>query len=103
MESFVVVEIAGKQYKVKSGDTLLVNRIEGKDGEKLTFDRVFLAAGGKKTDIGTPLVKGAKVEAKIVAQEKGEKINVRRYKSKVRYRKSTGFRPKYTKIQIISV
>ena len=103
MDSFVVVEIAGKQYRVKTGDVLLVNRLEEKEGDTVTFDRVLLAASGKKTEIGTPLVKGAKVSAKILAQEKGEKLNVRRYKSKVRYRKSTGFRPKYTKIQIVSV
>lgn len=100
---FVVVEIAGKQYRVSAKDVIDASFIEGKEGTTLTFDRVLLLSDGKKTTIGTPIVKGALVKAKIVSQEKGEKINVRRYKQKVRYRKSTGFRPLVTKLEIVSV
>lgn len=100
---FAVVEIAGKQYRVGVKDIIDASYIEGKVGTSLTFDRVLLVSGDKKTTIGTPTVKGAAVKAKIVSQGKGEKINVRRFKQKVRYRKSTGFRPLITKLEIVSI
>lgn len=100
---FVIVTIAGKQYQVAKGDVLSVSRLDGEIGDSITFDRVLMVIDDKKTKVGTPTVKGATVKAKIVAQEKGEKINVRRFKSKVRYRKSIGFRPQITKIEIVSV
>jgi large subunit ribosomal protein L21 len=100
---FAVVEIAGKQYRVSTGDVIDASFIEGKEGDSLTFDRVLLVSNEKKTDVGTPTVKGVVVKAKIKAQAKGEKLNVRRYKQKVRYRKSTGFRPLITKLEIVSI
>ncbi len=100
---FAVVEIAGKQYRVSEKDVIDVSYIEEKEGTTLTFDRVLLVSDGKKNKIGTPTVKGTTVKAKIVAQAKGEKLNVRRYKQKVRYRKSTGFRPLVTKLEILSI
>jgi len=100
---FAIVEIQGKQYRVSAGDVIDVSYIEGKVGTTLTFDRVLLASDDKKTTIGTPTVKGVAVKAKLVSQEKGEKLNVRRYKQKVRYRKSTGFRPLVTKLEILSI
>ena len=84
---FAVVTISGKQYSVAKGDIVLVDKIEGKEGEEIIFDHVLLTNNKDKTNIGTPLVPGAKVKAKIVAQEKGEKLEVRRYKSKVRHRR----------------
>ena len=100
---FAVVEIAGKQYRVSAGDVIDASYIEGKEGSSLTFDRVLLVSNDKKTDVGTPTVKGIVVKANIKAQVKGEKLNVRRYKQKVRYRKSTGFRPLVTKLEIVSI
>lgn len=100
---FAIVTIAGKQYQVSKGDTMVVDRMEGKVGDPVTFDHVLLVSDDKTTKVGTPTVKGAKVKAKIMSQEKGEKINVRRFKSKVRYRKSIGFRRQVTKLEIISI
>ncbi len=100
---FAVVAISGKQYKVASGDVLEVARIDGNVGDTLTFDRVLLVEDGKKTKIGTPTVKGAKVTAKITKQGRGEKINVRRFKSKVRVRRSTGFRAHLTTLEITAI
>lgn len=100
---FAIVIIAGKQYTVSPGDTVEVNRIEGSAGDSVTFDQVLLVSDNKKVTVGTPLVKGAVVKAKIIAQEKGDKISVRRYKSKVRYRKAIGFRSKLTKLEITAI
>ncbi len=101
--SFAVVEIQGKQFRVAVGGVLTVERMSGNAGDKVTFDRVLMVNDGKSTKIGTPTVKGAVVSAKILAQEKGEKLDVRRYKSKVRERKHVGFRPQVTKLEIISI
>ena len=100
---FAIVEIQGKQYRVTVRDIIDASYIEGKEGSTLTFDRVLLISDDKKTKIGTPTVKGVVVRAKIVSQGKGQKINVRRFKSKVRYRKSRGFRPLVTKLEIVSI
>ena len=77
---FAVVTIAGKQYKIAKGDVVSVDRIEGKAGDTVEFPHVLLVSDDKATKVGTPLVKGVKVKAKILSQEKGEKINVRRFK-----------------------
>jgi len=100
---FAVVTIAGKQYEVSEGDILVVDKIDGKVGDTVTFDHVLLTHDKGKTVVGTPMVSQVKVKAKIVAQEKGEKLEVRRYKSKVRYRRSNGFRAQMTRIQVQTI
>lgn len=100
---FAVVTIAGKQYKVTPGQTIEVDRIEGSVGDTVKFSEVLLTNEEKKTQVGTPVISGLTVKAKIIAQEKGEKVEVRRYKSKVRYRKHIGFRPLLTKLEILSI
>ncbi len=100
---FSIVSIGGKQYKVEKGEKLIVQRLPGELGATLTFDRVLLIEDNGKTKIGTPTVKGATVTAKIIAQGQGEKLTVRRFKSKVRYRKIRGFRPQETTLEILTV
>ncbi len=99
----VVVRIGGKQYKVQEGDTLEVNRLDGAVGETLTLTDVLLTEKDGKTEVGTPNVKGITVSAKIAAQGKGKKVEVRRYKPKVRYRKQNGFRPTITTLTITAI
>ncbi len=98
-----VVDISGKQYKVSKGDTPVVSKIMVKEGQTLMFDSVRLVSDGLSTKVGTPFVNGAKVMAKVVSQGKGEKIDIRRFKSKVRERKHIGFRPRVTTLEIISI
>ena len=100
---FAVVTITGKQYKVKVGETILVDQIEGKAGDTVTFDHVLLTNDKGKTIVGTPTVTGVKVKGKIISQEQGEKIEVRRYKQKVRYRRQNGFRANLTRIEIVTI
>lgn len=97
-----VVKVGGKQYIVTEKETLLVDRLQ--DGTKeLTLD-ALLTIDGDKTEVGTPLVKGVKVSAKVVeAEVKGDKIRVIRYKSKKRVHKETGHRQKYSQIEITSI
>lgn len=100
---FAVVVISGKQYTVAVHDVILVDKIDGKEGDNVTFDTVLLVKGDKDVAVGTPNVKGSAVTAKILAQEQGEKIAVRRFKAKVRYRRHTGFRAQLTKLEITGI
>ena len=97
-----VVKVGGKQYIVTEKETLLVDRLQ--DGTKeLTLD-ALLTIDGDKTEVGTPVVTGVKVSAKVVeAEVKGDKIRVIRYKSKKRVHKENGHRQKYSQIQITSI
>jgi len=100
---FAVISISKKQYIVSPGDTIEAPHIEGNEGDVVTVDGVLLFYDGKKTHIGKPFVKNITAKAQIVSQGKGEKINVRRYKQKVRYRRSIGFRPVVTQVKIVSI
>ncbi len=100
---FAVVKITGKQYTVKVGDIIEVDLLEGKAGDEVTLSDVMLVKDDKNTHIGKPYVKGASVTAKIVEQKQGEKVEVRRYKHKVRHRRHTGFRAQLSKLEITGV
>lgn len=94
-----VVRVGGKQYIVGEKETLLVDRLP--EGTKeLDLDVLMLVDGASST-VGTPLVKGAKLKAKVIDEEvKGDKIRVIRYKSKKRVHKETGHRQKYSRIEV---
>ena len=98
-----VVDISGNQYLVSEGNVMEIPHLEGKEGENLVFPHVLLTFDEKNVHVGTPFVKGSSVNARIVKQRKGDKLSVRRFKSKVRYRKTRGFRPVVTDIEITSV
>lgn len=100
---FAVVDISGKQYKVSQGDIVEIDRIEGEAEATVVFDRVLLVSNDKTTNVGNPTVAGCSIKAKILAQHKGDKIDVRRFKSKVRSRVRRGFRSSLTKIEIVSI
>jgi len=100
---FAIVGIGGKQYKVSPKQVIVVDRLSGNVGDTVTFNQVFLTDEDGKTTVGTPTVPKTVVKAKIAAQGKGTKIDVFRYKSKVRYRKHRGFRPSITNLEILSI
>jgi large subunit ribosomal protein L21 len=97
--SYVVLKISGHQYKVSEGEEFLVDRLpEGKVEPK-----ILLYSDGSKTEVGKPELTKVKVTLKVLGEEKGEKIDVRKYKSKSRYRRHIGFRPKYTRIEVSKI
>src|SRR5207245_3901948 len=102
---YAIVETGGKQYRVKPGDTIAVERIAGEPGEVLDLGRVLLVAGNgdAAARIGSPGVDGAVVRAEVVEHARGEKIIVFRYKSKVRYRRKTGHRQALTRLRITDI
>ncbi|MFA6990385.1 MAG: 50S ribosomal protein L21 [Candidatus Gastranaerophilaceae bacterium] len=104
MSKFAVIETGGKQYKVAAGQKLKIEKVEGEKGTKVSFDKVLLLAESDvAAEIGTPIVKGAKVEAEVVKQSRDKKKIVFRYHSKTRYRKKKGHRQSYTEVEIKSI
>lgn len=98
MAKYAVVRIGGKQYKVSEGQEILVDKIL--EPKKVGVE-VLLVADDEKVSVGKPLVKDVKVKVKVVtALEKGEKVDVYKFKAKSRYRKHIGFRPQYTKLLV---
>lgn len=101
MANIAVIQTGGKQYLVKQGDTIRVEKIEAKEGETLSFDALLVGdEGGKETKVGKPTVKGAKVTAKVLGQGRADKVNVIKYKAKVRYRRKVGHRQPFTELTI---
>ena len=101
---FAVIETGGKQYRVEAGQNIRIEKLAGvKEGDAVVFDKVLLVSDGKKTQIGTPYLSGAKVEAEYVGEGKGDKVWVFKYKSKVRYRVNRGHRQPFTEVKIGTV
>ena len=101
---FAIVEIAGKQFKVKQGDVLEVPRLkENKEGDKVKTDSVLLRSDGKKTDIGMPKVTGAQVELLIKEHGKAAKVRIFKKKSKKRYERTQGHRQPYSLVEVVGV
>jgi large subunit ribosomal protein L21 len=99
-EIYAVIETGGKQYKVTPGQTIEVERLPVEAGSTVELDRVLLVAEGERVIVGTPTIKGARVTATALGEEKGEKIIVFKYKPKVRYRRKKGHRQIYTRLSI---
>jgi large subunit ribosomal protein L21 len=102
---FAVIETGGKQYLVKTGDSVVIEKLAGEVGATLTFDKVLLVAEDDGTDvkIGTPYLSGATVEGTVEKQGRSRKLRVVKYKRKVRYHKAYGHRQQQTKVTIAKV
>ncbi len=100
---FAIVEQGGKQYRVAEGSTIEVDRLQNEVGEALTLEDVLLSVNDDEVVIGTPLIEGAKIQAKVVDHIKGRKILVFKYRPKQRYRVKSGHRQQYTRLLIESI
>jgi large subunit ribosomal protein L21 len=99
---YAVIKTGGKQYRVAQGDKLNVEKLPGNPGDVVTFDQVLLI-GGEKLTIGAPLVAGAKVEAKVVAQDRAKKIIVFKFRRRKNYRRKAGHRQPFTALEITGI
>ena len=97
---FAVIQTGGKQYLVKPGDSLKIEKIKKPENGEVVFDKVLLIIDGDDIKIGKPFVEGAKVSAKVLEEGRGKKITILKYKQKTRYHKKAGHRQPYTKITI---
>jgi large subunit ribosomal protein L21 len=100
---YAIVEIAGQQFKVEKNQEIFVHRLEGEEGANLDFDKVLLIEDGSKITVGTPVVEGAKVSAKILTHLKGDKVIVFKKRTRKTYRKKNGHRQYLTKISIENI
>lgn len=100
---FAVIETGGKQYLVEAGQKIRIEKLEGKEGDAVMFDSVLLISDSGKTEIGMPLVDGAKVSGTIAKQGRDKKKIVFRYKAKVRRRKMKGHRQPFTDVEILNI
>lgn len=98
---YAVIATGGKQYQVSVGTVVNVEKIVA--DKEVVFDQVLLVVDEGSVQLGTPTVDGVKVYAEKVADVKGEKIEVFKFKSKSRYRKHTGHRQSYTQVKITSI
>jgi large subunit ribosomal protein L21 len=99
---YAVIKTGGKQYRVTEGQQLFVEKLPGEPGDTVTFDDVLMI-GGDKPMVGQPTVKGAKVEAKIVAHDRAKKIIVFKFKRRKNYRRKQGHRQAYTQLHITGI
>lgn len=96
---YAIIATGGKQYKVEEGDVIKVEKLGVEAGESVTFDQVLVVSDGE-TKVGTPTVAGASVTATVVAEGKGKKVIVYRYKRKTGYHKKNGHRQPFTQVKI---
>jgi large subunit ribosomal protein L21 len=100
---YAVVATGGKQYKIKEGETLRIEKVDGNVGDAFTFDQVLLVADGDSLAVGQPMIEGASVSAHIVEQGKSKKILVFKYKRRKRYRRKQGHRQMFTAVRVDNI
>lgn len=97
---FAIIETGGKQYRVSPGQKIRVEKLSAGGAGAIVFDKVLLRSEGGRAEIGTPYVSGAKVEAKLLGNFRGEKKIVFKYHSKTRFRKKKGHRQEQSFVEV---
>ena len=101
---YAVIKTGGKQYRVAQGDKLRVEKLPGSVGETVTFGEVLMIGGEEASmKLGRPLLAGAKVEAKIVTQDRAKKIIVFKFKRRKNFRRKNGHRQPFTALEITGI
>ncbi|MBI4085018.1 MAG: 50S ribosomal protein L21 [Candidatus Liptonbacteria bacterium] len=103
MTKFAIIETGGKQYRVSARQKIKVEKLDAKEGDSFSFDKVLLKADGENVSVGAPYLSGEKVSGKITKHARERKKIVFRYHSKTRYRKKKGHRQNYTEIEIAAL
>ena len=99
---YAIIAAGGRQYRVSQGDVIYIDKVNQEADSAISFD-VLMIGGDGEVKVGNPVLEGAKVEGKVLAQVKGEKIVVYKYKSKKDSKRKIGHRQPYTKVEITSV
>ncbi len=100
---YAVIKSGGKQYKVTKGDIIQVEKLVAKEGATIKIKDVLLVADGEAVTVGTPLVKGATVSAKVKSQGRGPKIKILKFKRRKQYLKQNGHRQAFTELAITGI
>lgn len=103
MAKIAIIKTGGKQYKVEAGKSLKIEKLPLEVGATVKFETLMVAeADGATVELGKPSL-GERVEAKVLEQDKAEKVSVIKYKNKTRYKRNVGHRQPYTKVEISSI
>ncbi|MBR5006052.1 MAG: 50S ribosomal protein L21 [Clostridia bacterium] len=100
---FAIIETGGKQYKVSEGDTIFVEKLDCEADSEIVFDQVKAISKGEEFVVGSPVIDGAKVTAKVLSNGKARKIYVFTYKAKKNEKRKMGHRQPYTKVSILKI
>jgi large subunit ribosomal protein L21 len=100
---YAVVKTGGKQYRVSAGEKLKVEQIAADIGAEIVLGDVLLVADGDELAVGTPLVSGAAVTARVLSHGRGEKVRIFKMRRRKHYRKTQGHRQNYTEIEIVGI
>ena len=100
---YAVVKTGGKQYRVSAGEKLKVEQIPADIGTEIDLDEVLMVADGDAVRMGTPVVAGASVKARVLAHGRGEKVRIFKLRRRKHYRKSQGHRQNYTELEILGI
>lgn len=100
---YAIIETGGKQYRVQEGDVIFVEKLPAEADEKVTFDKVVAIVNEDNSKFGTPTVKGASVEGKVLKNGKSKKVIVYKMRPKKNYRRKQGHRQPYTKVEISAI
>jgi len=98
-----IIKTGGKQYIVKEGDTLKLEKVDASEGDQFVFDHVLMTASDADVNIGNPLVAGALVTSKVLKQGRSKKVIVFHYHNKTRYKKKAGHRQHFTEVEILNI
>jgi len=97
-----VIQTGGKQYLVKPGESLKIEKVAAEKDGKVFFDKVLLIVDGEDIKIGKPFIESAKIPAEILEQGRGKKVTIIKFKQKTRFHKKSGHRQPYTKVKILN-
>jgi large subunit ribosomal protein L21 len=100
---YAIIKTGGKQYRVAAGEKLKVEKVAGDIGSEFLIDQVLLVGAGDDVKVGTPLVPGASVSAKVLAHGLGDKVKIFKMRRRKHYEKNQGHRQGYTEIEITGI
>ena len=100
---YAIIRSSGKQYKVKEGDIIDIELLDGTDGKTATFSEVLLIGNGDKTTIGKPTVSGASVVAEIVGEIKADKVIAFKFRRRKGYHRTVGHRQRHLRVKVSSI
>ena len=100
---YAVIKTGGKQYRVREGDTLRVEKLAAEAGAKIQFDQILMVGEGDDVTVGTPYISGGQVSATVISQGRGDKIKVVKFKRRKNYLRRNGHRQAFTEVEITSI
>ncbi len=103
MSKYAIIELSGKQFKVKEGDQFITDRLSQDEETTFSNEKVLFVKDGDELEFGQPYVDGTKVKVKVLKHQKGDKIRVAKYKAKSRYRRVKGHRQHQSVVEIVSI